>query len=140
MMKIMKQFLFVAFVAMLSVSVAMADEMAGKPAPPGPAVVYQAKFPITVQGAEYDLLTIIMDFPSGAGVPRHIHGGAVLVTVLSGEITLTEKGAEVITKTGESWTEKAGDEHAVVNAGSATVRVAISMLLPKGSEATTIVK
>jgi quercetin dioxygenase-like cupin family protein len=139
-MKITKQFLFVAFVAILSVSVAMAAEMAAQPAPPGPAVVYQAKFPIAVQGGEYDLLTIIMDFPSGAGVPRHIHGGSVLVTVLSGEITLKEKGAEVIKKTGESWTEKAGDEHAVVNAGSATVRVAISMLLPKGAEATTIVK
>jgi len=136
-MKIMKHFLFVALVAILWVPVALADE---KPAPPGPAVVYQAKYPITVQGADYDLLTIIMDFPSGAGVPRHIHGGSVLVTVLSGEITLKEKGTEIIKKTGESWTEKPGDEHAVVNAGSATVRVAISMLLPKGSEATTIVK
>jgi len=139
-MKIMKQFMFVAFVAILSVSVATAAETAAQPAPPGPAVVYQAKFPIMVQGGEYDLLTIIMDFPSGAGVPRHMHGGFVLVTVLSGEITLKEKGAEVVKKTGESWTEKAGDEHAVINAGPATVRVAISMLLPKGAEATTIVK
>jgi quercetin dioxygenase-like cupin family protein len=139
-MKTMKQFLFVALVAMFSVSVAMADEMAAQPATPGPAVVYQAKYPITVQGAEYDLITTIMDFPSGAAVPRHIHGGSVLVTVLSGEITLKEKGTTVIKKTGESWTEKPGDEHAVVNAGPATVRVAISMLLPKGSEATTIVK
>jgi quercetin dioxygenase-like cupin family protein len=139
-MKTIKQFLFVAFVAILSVSVAMADEKAGQPAPPGPAVVYQAKFPITVQGGEYDLLTIIMDFPSGAGVPRHMHGGFVLVTVLSGEMTLKEKGGEVVKKTGESWTEKAGDEHAVINAGPTPVRVAISMLLPKGSEATTILK
>jgi quercetin dioxygenase-like cupin family protein len=139
-MKIMKQFMFVAFVAILSVSVATASEMAVQPAPPGPAVVYQAKFPITVQGGEYDLLTIIMDFPSGAGVPRHMHGGFVLVTVLSGEMTLKEKGGEVVKKTGESWTEKAGDEHAVVNAGTMPVRVAISMLLPKGSEATTILK
>ena len=139
-MKIMRQFLFVAFVAVLSVSVATAAEMAAQTAPPGPAVVYQSKFPITVQGGEYDLLTIIMDFQSGAGVPRHMHGGFVMVTVLSGEITLKEKGAEVVKKTGESWTEKAGDEHAVVNAGPATVRVAISMLLPKGAEATTMIK
>jgi quercetin dioxygenase-like cupin family protein len=81
-----------------------------------------------------------MDFPSGAGVPRHIHGGSALVTVLSGEITLKEKGAEIVKKTGESWTEKPGSEHAVVNAGTATVRVAISMLLPKGAEATTVLK
>ena len=139
-MKTIKQLLFVALVAILWVSVAMADEKAGQTASSGPTIVYQAKYPITVQGAEYDLLTIIMDFPSGAGVPRHFHGGSTLVTVLSGEITLKEKGTEIIKKTGESWTEKPGDDHAVVNAGTSTVRVAVSMLLPKGSEATTIVK
>ena len=130
-MKTTKQILFVALVTILWVSVTTADEKAGQSSTPGPSVVYQAKFPLTVQGAEYDLLTIIMDFPSGAGVPRRIHGGSVLVTVLSGEI---------VKKTGESWTEKAGDEHSVVNAGTATVRVAISMLLPKGAEGTTVVK
>jgi len=139
-MKTTKQILFVVLVAILWVSVVTADEKAGQSATPGPSVAYQAKFPITVQGAEYDLLTIIMDFPSGAGFPRHFHGGPVLVTVLSGEITLKEKGAEVVKKTGESWTERPGDEHSVVNAGTATVRVVVSMLLPKGAEANTVVK
>jgi quercetin dioxygenase-like cupin family protein len=139
-MKNIKQFLFVTLVAILWVSVAMADEKAGQTATPGPTIVYQAKYPITVQGAEYDLLTIIIDFPSGAQFPKHVHGGSALVTVLSGAITLKEKGTEIIKKTGESWTEKPGDEHAVVNAGPEAVRVAVSMLLPKGSEATTIVK
>jgi quercetin dioxygenase-like cupin family protein len=139
-MKTIKQFLFVAFVVILEVSAAMAEEKAGQTATPGPTVVYQAKYPITVQGTEYDLLTIVLDFSSGAGLPKHIHGGYALATVLSGDITLKEKGTEIIKKPGESWTEKPGDEHAVVNAGSATVRVAVSMLLPKGSEATTIVK
>ena len=139
-MKTTKQILFVALVAILWVSVTTADEKAGQSATPGPSLVNQAKFPLTVQGAEYDLLTIIMDFPSGAGFPRHFHGGPVLVTVLSGEITLKEKGAEVVKKTGESWTERPGDEHSVVNAGTATVRVVVSMLLPKGAEANTVVK
>ncbi len=139
-MKTIKQILFVALVAILWTSVTTADEKAGQSATPGPSIVSQAKFPIMVQGGEYDLLTIIMDFPSGAGVPRHFHGGNVLVTVLSGEITLKEKGAEIVKKTGESWTERSGDEHAVINAGTATVRVVVSMLLPKGAEATTVVK
>jgi quercetin dioxygenase-like cupin family protein len=65
----------------------MADDKAGQPASPGPTVAYQAKFPLTVNGAEYDLLTNIMDFPTEAGVPKHSHGGSVLVTVPSGEIT-----------------------------------------------------
>lgn len=111
-MKTTKQILFMTLMAILWVSVATAGEKTGQSATPGPSVVYQSKFPITVQGAEYDLLTIIMDFPSGAGVPRHFHGGPVLVTVLSGEMTLKEKGAEIVKKTGESWTEKLGDEHA----------------------------
>ena len=139
-MKTTKQILFVVLVAILWVSVVTAEEKAGQSATPGPSVAYQAKFPITVQGAEYDLLTIIMDFPSGAGFPRHFHGGPVLVTVLSGEITLKEKGTEVVKKTGESWTERPGDEHSVVNAGTAPVRVVVSMLLPKGAEANTVVK
>ncbi len=69
-MKTIKRLLYVALVAILWVSVTMADEKAGQIPTPGPTIVYQAKYPITVQGAEYDLLTIIMDFPSGAGVPR----------------------------------------------------------------------
>ncbi len=139
-MKTIKQFLIVVFVAILGVSGAMADEKAGQTALAGSTVVYQAKYPITVQGAEYELLTTILDFSSGAGLPKHFHGGYTLATVLSGEITLEEKGTETIKKAGESWTEKPGYEHAVVNADTATVRVAVSMLVPKGSEPTTIVK
>jgi len=56
-------------------------------------------------------------------------------------IELTLEGRSSIgKKTGESWTEKPGDEHAVINAGKATVRVAVSILLPKGVEATSLVK
>ena len=139
-MKNIRQFLFVALAVIFWVSAATADEKTVQTVTPGPTIVYQAKFPITIQGAEYDLLTIIMDFPSGAGLPKHFHGGYALVTVLSGEITLKEKGTELIIKTGESLTERPGDEHAVVNKGTATVRVAVSMLLPKGAEATTTVK
>ncbi len=139
-MKTIKQFLFIAVVAIIWIPAAMADDKADQPTSPGPTVAYQAKFPLTVNGAEYDLLTIILDFPSGAGIPRHVHGGSALATVLSGEITLMEKGAQITKKPGESWTEKPGDEHAVVNAGTAPVRVAVSMLLPKGAEATSMVK
>jgi len=139
-MKTIKQFLLVTLAVMLWIPVAMADEKAGQSAPPGPTVVYQAKFPIMVQGADYDLVNLILDFPSGTGIPKHIHGGPVLATVLSGEITLIEKGTQIIKKIGESWTEKPGDEHAVINAGKETVRVVVSILLPKGAEATSLVK
>jgi quercetin dioxygenase-like cupin family protein len=139
-MKTVKQLLFVALTGLLMFSVAIAQEKASQTAAPGPSTAYQAKFPITLQGGEYDLQTIIMDFPQGAGVPKHIHGGYVLVTVLNGEMTLKEKGSDRIIKTGESWTENPSDLHSVVNAGATPARVVVNILLPKGAEATTIIK
>ena len=69
----------------------------------GPTVVSDAKFPIGAGGGEHGLITTVLDFPAGAGVADHKHGGNVLVTVLSGEMTLREKGTERIPKAGESW-------------------------------------
>ncbi|OGW52976.1 MAG: hypothetical protein A2Y81_05350 [Nitrospirae bacterium RBG_13_43_8] len=69
-MKTVKQLLLVAFIGLLMVSAAMAQEKAIQTAAPGPSTAYQAKFPITLQGGEYDLQTIILDFPQGAGVTK----------------------------------------------------------------------
>ncbi len=139
-MRTIKQPLFVIFMALFLASTAIAEEKGGQTATVGPTTAHQAKFPITVRGGDYDLLTVILDFPPGAGIPMHFHGGQVLATVLSGELTLTEKGTQRIIKTGESWTENVGDQHAAVNAGMVNTRVAVSILLPRGAEANTIVK
>jgi quercetin dioxygenase-like cupin family protein len=139
-MKAMKPFLLVCLVSLVLVSTAMAEEQTGQAAMPGPATTYQAKFPVTLQAGEYELLAVVLDFPPGAGMSNHMHGGHVLVTVLSGEMTLREKGTERILRTGESWTENPGDVHAVVNAGTANARVAVTMLLPKGGSFTTMSK
>ncbi|HXY53083.1 MAG TPA: hypothetical protein VEM40_00230 [Nitrospirota bacterium] len=50
-MKTKKLFLLVTLVAIFWASVAMADEKAGQSTLPGPNVVYQAKFPLTLNGA-----------------------------------------------------------------------------------------
>ena len=139
-MKTAKQLLFVVLIGLLMVSVAMAQEKASQTVTPGPTIIYQAKFQITLQGGEYDLQTIIMEFPQGASVPKHVHGGYVLVTVLNGEMTLKEKGSERIVRAGGSWTENPGDLHSVVNAGATAARVVVNMLLPRGAEATTLIK
>jgi quercetin dioxygenase-like cupin family protein len=139
-MKIAKQLMILAFMMFFCVFVAAADEKGGQEATPGPNVVSQAKFPLTVGSGEYDLITIILEFPAGAGVAKHMHGGNVLVTVLNGEMTLREKGTEKIVKAGESWTEDPGNIHSVVNAGTAIARVVAVFLLPKGAEAQTMVK
>jgi quercetin dioxygenase-like cupin family protein len=121
-------------------SVSLAQEKEGPTALPAPVMANQGKRPLTLQSGEYELISIIFDFAPGAGVPKHMHGGQVLVLVLSGEMTVREKGTERVVKAGESWREEPGSEHSVVNAGSVTARVAVSMLLPKGGEATTIIK
>jgi quercetin dioxygenase-like cupin family protein len=141
-MKTFKGALALLFVVLITASTIAAteDKMGQTTALPGPMATYQAKYPLAVKGGDYELLTVILDFPPGAAVPRHFHGGYVLVTVLSGELTLTEKGASRMVKTGDSWTENIGDQHAVLNTGSVPTRVAVSILLPKGAEVTSMVK
>jgi quercetin dioxygenase-like cupin family protein len=139
-MIIVKKSLFLALMVFLGVSAAAASEKGGQATTTGPTVVSEAMFPITLGNSEYDLLTRVIDFPAGTGNPNHKHGGHVLVTVLSGEMTLREKGTEKIVKAGDSWTENPGNVHAVVNAGSVTARVVASFLIPKGAEITTPVK
>jgi quercetin dioxygenase-like cupin family protein len=139
-MKAVKQLLFVVLIGLVMVSVARAGEKESQTSAPGMNAVYQSRFVTTLQAGEYEMQTVIADFPQGVGVPNHMHGGYVLVTVLSGEMTLKEKGSEKIIRAGENWTENPGDVHSVVNAGTATARVVINMLLPKGAEPTTIIK
>ncbi len=131
-MKISKPFPLL-FVLSLLIVFAPGVQAGPQSGDPGPVIAHQAKNPITVEGKEYDLLSLIIDFPNGAGFPEHYHGGNVVATVLSGEITLKEKGTERVVKKGESWTEAPGAVHSVVNKG-APARVAVSMLLPKGAE------
>jgi quercetin dioxygenase-like cupin family protein len=139
-MKTVQRLLFITLMVLLPLSVSVAQEKAAPGTLPAPTTVYQAKFPITLPSGEYELVSTILEFAPGAGVARHMHGGQVLVVVLGGEMTLREKGTERIKKQGESWTENPGDEHSVINAGDVTARVAVSMLLPKGAEATTLIK
>ena len=139
-MKPVRQFFLVALLVFCLLCPATAQEKADQSAALGPTTVSQAKFPLTLQGAEYELLSIVLDFPPGARVASHSHGGHVLVTMLSGTLTLKEKGMEKTLKSGESWTENPGAEHEVVNSGVDTARVAVSVLLPKGAGLTTMTK
>ena len=139
-MKAMKLFSLVFFVLLILVSPTIAQEKTDQVAMPAPSVVNKAAFPIVIQAGAYDLVNIILDFSPGAGFPKHFHGGHALVTVLSGEITLRERGGERIIKAGGNWTENPGDIHSAVNAGGTTARVAVSMLVPKGAEPTTIIE
>jgi quercetin dioxygenase-like cupin family protein len=139
-MKMVKQLLFVVLIVLVIGSAARAGEKEGHAAAPGMKAVYQSSFPTSLKAGEYEMQTVVVDFPPGVGVPNHMHGGHVLVTVLNGEMTLKDKGGERIIRPGESWNENPGDVHSVVNAGVTTARVVINMLLPKGAEPTTTIK
>ena len=113
---------------------------AAETTPQRATTTYQAKFPVTLKAGDYDLQTVIMDFTKGAVVPDHTHGGSVFGIVLDGEVTLREEGGERVIKAGESWTESTGYVHSAVNSGVAPARIAVSILMPRGAAATTIVK
>jgi Cupin domain len=74
----------------------------------GPTVIAQTALPVTVNGGDYALVQVILEFAPGARIPRHAHGGPVVATVLAGEITLQESGTERTLKAGESWSEQPG--------------------------------
>ncbi len=61
-MKIAKQLLLGVMAGLLIITLALGREKAAVTAP-GPTVVHQAKFPVTLKGGEYDLHKIIVDFP-----------------------------------------------------------------------------
>jgi quercetin dioxygenase-like cupin family protein len=139
-MKTVQRFIIIFLSMLLSASVSLADEIVASTTLLAPTKPYTAKVPISPPSGDYELVSVIYDFGPGAGFPLHKHGGQVLVLVLSGELTLHENGTERIVKQGDSWTESPGHEHWVVNNGTVVTRVAVSVFLPKGAEATTIIK
>ena len=139
-MNTLNRLLVITLTLILPLSASFADDKSASGASPAPIMTYNAKFPITVPSGDYELVSTIIDFAPGAGIATHKHGGYVLVQVLSGAMTVRENGVEFIKNQGENWTENPGKEHSVINAGKITARVAVSIMLPKGAEATTIIK
>src|SRR6516162_3001282 len=87
---------------------------------PAPVNIVLQSFPITVAAGDYELINQVLDLPAGIGVPNHMHGGPVVVTVITGEVTLMEAGSERVVKSGETWTESVGYVHAIANRGAST--------------------
>jgi quercetin dioxygenase-like cupin family protein len=107
---------------------------------PRPVEVALMSFPITVAAGDYALVNSVLDLPVGSGLPQHYHSGPVVVTVITGELTVVDAAGERVVRAGESWTENPGDKHAIMNKSAAMVRVASSALFPKGAPRTRMVK
>ena len=107
-------------------------------APPGPTTVYKTSLAVTEPLGEFELVQLIVDFPSGTWTPAHTHGGELLVTVLSGEQTVRDaQGGEKVYKAGESFTEYPGEYLEIGNVGQDLVTVSALALLPKGATLST---
>jgi len=103
------------------------------------SITPNVQLPLNVKAGEYYLISFVLDFAPGAGLPEQYHGGNALFYVIDGELTLLEKNATRQLKTYESWTEAPGAVYSVTNASEKNTRVAASMLLPMAEEETTLV-
>ena len=107
---------------------------------PGTVTVAVAAYPISVTAGEYRIYDFVVDFPPGSMTPRHVHGGPVVVTVVTGELVLQRGGGERVVKAGESFLEVPGDVHALANRGPIAARISAAELIPNGAAETTVVK
>ena len=109
----------------------------GQQLPPGPSGVYQTKIEVASLPGPFEVIQAVLDFAPGAWTPPHTHGAHTLNTVLDGEITLRQEGTERTFKPGEMWSDHPGVVHAAGNTGTATARLLVVFVLPKGAPLTT---
>lgn len=135
----MKATVLLAAFLLLSSGLAIAN-----PAAPSPTVVSYSRYPVMPGGSaydigdsDYDLVTVVEDFPAGTGLGIDQRRGFLLLTVMSGVMTLNENGVDRLISAGQSWTERPGNLHSVVNKGLEPARIVVSAWLPKGAEITT---
>lgn len=107
---------------------------------PKPVIVAMKAVPIMVTAGNYQLINQVIDLPPGGMIPKHVHGGPAVVTLVSGVLVATDKTGSHTLKAGQSFYEPAGYSHSVANKGSMTARVSVSYLIPKGANVITMVK
>ncbi|MGH2588368.1 MAG: cupin domain-containing protein [Dehalococcoidia bacterium] len=108
--------------------------------PPGPTTVTRSSLRLTEAPSALNLVQVQLDFAPDAWTPAHWHGGALLVTVVEGEIAMHQQGTERTFKAGDLWIEYPGVVHAAGNKTSDTATVVVSFLMPKGGRLTSIVQ
>ena len=135
----MKRRMFVTAAIALLGFMLPAGAVVGQDLPPGPTLVYRTSMEVTSPPAAFETINLVLDFAPGAWTPFHSHGGQGIVTVLDGElIHRPEGGAERRLVAGESFLEIPGHPHVAGNASSANTRVLFTILLPPGTELTTV--
>ena len=118
----------------------MVEQSGSADAPPGPTTVTRSSLRLTEVPSVMNLVQVQLDFAPGAWTPPHWHGGALLVTVVDGELAMRQQGTERTFKEGDLWIEYPGIVHAAGNKTSDTSTVVVSFLMPRGGRLTSIVQ
>jgi quercetin dioxygenase-like cupin family protein len=118
--------------ALLPVSGALAQQ-----AVPGTSSRYLSRFQVAAAPDQFDLVQAGLDFGPGVSTPDYAYGGTSYNTVMDGAITLRENGNETAYKAGDTWSDPAGQIHALANNGQAKAIVYTSILLPNAANLTT---
>lgn len=119
---------------MLTAGVALGRQLA-----PGPVPRAQSTFEIESVPVPATLVQAVLDFPVGASVPSHVHGGAAYVTILEGELTVTGPDGPVTYRAGDTLIEIPATVYAAHNSGDGPASLMVSYLIPRGAPVTTVV-
>jgi quercetin dioxygenase-like cupin family protein len=106
--------------------------------PPGVTTVSNKRFAATAVPGPVELAQAVIDFPPGAGVPTHSHGGQAFITILEGALTLSGDGGEQTYRAGETVVEQPGEFLAASNAADGNTRLFVTYVLPQGARLTTV--
>lgn len=88
----------------------------------------------------FEAVQMVVDFPSGARVGRHVHGGPGYITMLDGEMTMMIGDAPARSyKTNESFVEPFKVVAEGANLSAAPASLVVTYLLPVGAPVTTLV-
>ncbi len=104
----------------------------------GPATEASASFPVAASpSTPFVAVQLVLEFPPGAGVPMHHHGGNGYITMLAGELMLTANGVTTTYRAGDSFVEYPDVHYKGWNAINAPARLLVTYLVPKGTAVTT---
>lgn len=86
----------------------------------------------------FSVVQVVLRLAADESTPLHEHPGPALVTVLDGEVTLSQGDRTRIVSAADGWIVEAGDPVAFANAGSTDARLVASYLVPEGQRPVTV--
>lgn len=85
-----------------------------------------------------DVATAHLTFAPGATTGWHRHPGPTVVTLISGELTVTDRECEAETfEAGDTFVEAGPPEHLAVNTGDTATETFVTFFVPEGAPALT---